>query len=181
MSISQFALVSLLLTVGCSSSSSPASSSTETSPSTASGRPGQGLATKSRFRKCRRHTHALPDEARSDPRKGLRRGLRRDGEAPADSGRCGLQPHAVLHRQRCAARHQLRVDQALRRAIEQASEDRDCSRFTLPSCRSSRDQLFPSLVAGKVDFVAAALTITPERESSPTSATRRARVCRRLS
>jgi membrane-bound lytic murein transglycosylase MltF len=37
----------------------------------------------------------------------------------------------------------------------------------------SRDQLFPSLVAGKVDFVAAALTITPDRRklvdfSSPT-------------
>jgi membrane-bound lytic murein transglycosylase MltF len=29
----------------------------------------------------------------------------------------------------------------------------------------ARDQLFPSLVAGKVDFVAAALTITPERKT----------------
>jgi membrane-bound lytic murein transglycosylase MltF len=29
----------------------------------------------------------------------------------------------------------------------------------------ARDQLFPSLVAGKVDFVAAALTVTPERKA----------------
>jgi ABC-type amino acid transport substrate-binding protein len=38
----------------------------------------------------------------------------------------------------------------------------------------ARDQLFPALEAGKVDFVAAALTITPERRkvaefSTPTT------------
>ena len=35
----------------------------------------------------------------------------------------------------------------------------------------ARDQLFPSLEAGKVDFVAAALTITPEREKHATFST----------
>jgi membrane-bound lytic murein transglycosylase MltF len=163
MSISQFALVSLLLlTVGCSSSSSPASSSTETSPSTASGRPGAGTSDEEPLPEVPSPYDALPDESRSILDKEF------VGDFDEMVKRRLIRAGVVYNRT------QYFIDRGVQRGISYESialfEEQLNKRLKTGLLKVhvavvplTRDQLFPSLLAGKVDFVAAALTITPER------------------
>jgi membrane-bound lytic murein transglycosylase MltF len=163
MSISQFALASLLLlTVGCSSSSSPASSSTETSPSTASGRPGAGASDEEPLPEVPSPYDALPDEPRSI--------LDKDFVGDFDE----MVKRRLIRAGVVYNRTQYFIDRGVQRGISYESialfEEQLNKRLKTGLLKVhvavvplTRDQLFPSLLAGKVDFVAAALTITPER------------------
>jgi membrane-bound lytic murein transglycosylase MltF len=163
MSSFQVALVSLLLlTVGCSSSSSPGSTSTETSPAAASGRPGAGTSDDEPLPEVPSPYDALPEESRTV--------LDREFVGDFDE----MVKRRLIRAGVVYNRTQYFIDRGVQRGISYESislfEEQLNKRLKTGLLKVhvavvplARDQLFPSLLAGKVDFVAAALTITPER------------------
>jgi membrane-bound lytic murein transglycosylase MltF len=163
MSISQVALVSLLLlTVACTSSTPPSSSTTETASSAAAAKGGSGTGDDEPLPEVPSPYDALPAESRSlldqefvgDIDEMVKRRLIRVG---------------VVYN-----RTQYFIDRGVQRGISAESialfEEQLNKRLKtgllkvhVAAVPLSRDQLFPALLAGKVDLVAAALTITPER------------------
>ena len=83
--------------------------------------------------------------------------------AAVDSRGRGVQSHAVLHRPRRAARLRVRIDRLFEEQLNKRLKKGQLP-VHVAFVPLSRDQLFPALVEGKVDLVAAALTITPERQ-----------------
>ena len=162
MSISQVALASLLLiSVGCSSSSSPASSSSssETPATAATGKPG---ADDEPLPEVPSPYDALPEESRAVLDKEFL------GDFDEMVKRRVIRAGVVYNRT------QYFIDKGVQRGISAEAlrlfEEQVNKRLKTGLLKvhvavvpMSRDQLFPSLLAGKVDLVAAALTITPER------------------
>jgi membrane-bound lytic murein transglycosylase MltF len=162
MSSSQVALVSLLLlAVGCSQASSPASSSATSETATTAA--GQAAADDEPLPEVPSPYDALPDESRGILDKEF------VGDFDEMVKRRLIRAGVVYNRT------QYFIDRGVQRGISAEAinlfEEQLNKRLKTGLLKVhvavvplSRDQLFPALLAGKVDFVAAAITITPERQ-----------------
>jgi membrane-bound lytic murein transglycosylase MltF len=164
MSSSHIALVSLLvLSVGCSSSSSTSSSTSDTAATRPSGSQLAGSGDDEPLPEVPSPYDALPEESRSVLDREFR------GDLDEMVKRRLIRAGVVYNRT------QYFIDRGVQRGISYESialfEEQLNKRLKTGLVKVHvavvplpRDQLFPSLLAGKVDFVAAALTITPERQ-----------------
>jgi membrane-bound lytic murein transglycosylase MltF len=151
----------LLLAVGCSSSSSPNSSTSDTAATTSGGQQ-PGAADDEPLPEVPSPYDALPEEARSV--------LDREFTGDFDE----MVKRRLIRAGVVYNRTQYFIDRGVQRGISYESialfEEQLNKRLKTGLLKVhvavvplQRDQVFASLLAGKVDFVAAALTITPER------------------
>jgi membrane-bound lytic murein transglycosylase MltF len=151
----------VLLAVGCSSSSSPNSSTSDTAATTSGGQQ-PGAADDEPLPEVPSPYDALPEEARSV--------LDREFTGDFDE----MVKRRLIRAGVVYNRTQYFIDRGVQRGISYESialfEEQLNKRLKTGLLKVhvavvplQRDQVFPSLLAGKVDFVAAALTITPER------------------
>ncbi len=165
MSSSQVALVSLLLlAVGCSQASSPASSSATSESAAATTPAGRAGADDEPLPDVPSPYDALPDESR-----GIL-----DQEFVGDFDE--MVKRRLIRAGVVYNRTQYFIDRGVQRGISAEAlnlfEEQLNKRLKTGLLKVhvavvplSRDQLFPALLAGKVDLVAAAITITPERQT----------------
>jgi membrane-bound lytic murein transglycosylase MltF len=151
----------LLLAVGCSSSSSPNSSTSDTAATTSGGQQ-PGAADDEPLPEVPSPYDALPEESRSV--------LDREFTGDFDE----MVKRRLIRAGVVYNRTQYFIDRGVQRGISYESialfEEQLNKRLKTGLLKVhvavvplQRDQVFASLLAGKVDFVAAALTITPER------------------
>jgi membrane-bound lytic murein transglycosylase MltF len=151
----------LLLAVGCSSSPSPNSSASDTAATTSGGQQ-PGAADDEPLPEVPSPYDVLPEEARSV--------LDREFTGDFDE----MVKRRLIRAGVVYNRTQYFIDRGVQRGISYESialfEEQLNKRLKTGLLKVhvavvplQRDQVFPSLLAGKVDFVAAALTITPER------------------
>jgi membrane-bound lytic murein transglycosylase MltF len=157
-----FVLLALLV-VGCSSTSSPNSpAASETAAASTSGGQQPGAADDEPLPEVPSPYDALPEESRSV--------LDREFTGDFDE----MVKRRLIRAGVVYNRTQYFIDRGVQRGISYESialfEEQLNKRLKTGLLKVhvavvplQRDQVFPSLLAGKVDFVAAALTITPER------------------